>query len=84
LLAGAISVSAGCNNYSPAISFFIGCLGSGLYYSFRGLLLKFEVDDPMEITKVHGICAFWGLLAVGLFDQDKGFVTAGSVKLLSI
>ena len=33
---------------------------------------------------MHGICGFWGVLAVGIFDKDVGLLHIGSVAQLEI
>ena len=38
----------------------------------------------MGITEVHGFCGIWSLLAVGLFDIDKGLMYTGYANQLLI
>ena len=33
-----------------------------------------RIDDPIEAFQVHGVCGLWGLIAVGIFHQEKGLI----------
>lgn len=35
------------------------------------LLKKFKVDDVVDAIPVHGACGAWGVLAVGLFGNER-------------
>ena len=69
MLSGTISIAAACDSIdvwqAVAISF-IGCM---LYSVGSKMLIKFELDDPMESFLVYGVQGFWGAIAAGLFDK---------------
>ena len=69
MLSGTISIAAACDSIdvwqSVAISF-IGCL----FYSVGSkMMIKLELDDPMESFLIYGVQGLWGTVAVGLFDK---------------
>ena len=69
MLSGTISIAAACDSIdvwqAVAISF-IGCM---LYSVGSKMLIRFELDDPMESFLVYGVQGFWGAIAAGLFDK---------------
>ena len=50
ILAGAVSITAGCADVEPWAAFIIGILGSFVYSSACVLLKKLQIDDPVEAT----------------------------------
>ena len=84
LIAGLVSICAGCAFVAPWAALLIGFLGGViavwgvLFCERRGL------DDPVGATAVHGFAGIWGMLALGLLadgsfgDQYNG--VAGNVK----
>jgi ammonium transporter, Amt family len=50
----------------------------------KKIIVRAEIDDPMDITEVHGFCGVWSIIAVGIFDIDKGLVYTGSMNQLGI
>jgi len=67
MLGGLVAITAPCAFVSPLAAFFIGlvagliCVNSVLFWE------RIHVDDPVGAISVHGVCGFWGLIAVGLF-----------------
>jgi Amt family ammonium transporter len=43
---------------------------------------KAGVDDPVGAIAVHGLCGIWGVLAVGIFGADVGFLNGGDFAQL--
>ena len=84
VLAGLVSVSASCSNIELWSACLIGLIGSMIYTTTRKLFIRFEVDDPLDITEIHGFCGIWSVLAVGIFDKDFGLLYKGSLKQLSL
>lgn len=77
MLAGCVSITASCDNVSLFGSFCIGII-AGFFYILAVLILsKVEIDDPLEASIVHGVCGLWGVLAVGVFDKDRGLIYTG-------
>lgn len=73
ILAGLVSITAGCSVVEPLESIFIGIVG-GLVYQGASMLLKLlKVDDVVDAFPVHGACGLWGIVALGLFgNPDQG------------
>lgn len=82
LLAGAVSITAGCADVEPYAAFIIGILGAFVYSTACVIMRKLQIDDPVEATQVHGFCGVWGVLAMGLFNKEKGLLYGGGGKLL--
>ena len=75
LLAGLVSITAGCAFVAPAAAVLIGAV-AGLITcsSVVALERRFRIDDPVGAISVHGVCGAWGALALGLFaDGSYGF-----------
>ena len=71
ILAGLVSITAGCYvvDYSSAVIIgFIGGIFVVLAVAFFDLI---EVDDPVGATSVHLVCGIWGTLAVGIFANPN-------------
>lgn len=66
MMAALVSVTAGSVVLHPWESLLIGLVGAvlGVFGSYfvRHILV---LDDPLSVISVHGLCAIWGLLAVG-------------------
>lgn len=55
-----------------------------IYSQSKKIISRFEIDDPLDISEVHGFCGIWAVLAVGIFDIDKGFFYTGIPDQLGI
>ncbi|UQZ90161.1 ammonium transporter [Deltaproteobacteria bacterium Smac51] len=79
VLAGLVGITAGCFEVSPAGAVIIGFL-SGILVVFSVLFIDqvLKIDDPVGAVSVHGVCGFFGTIAVGLFAAPGyGSDTAG-------
>ena len=72
MLAGLVSVTAGCSVFHPMPTVAIGLLGGAIYMAASEGFLWVQVDDPLDATAIHGVCGVWGLIAVGLFGNGNG------------
>lgn len=83
VLAGLVSITAGCDAVSPKGACLIG-LGAGIVVvvSIEFMEKFIKVDDPVGAISVHGMCGAYGTLAVGFLSVDEGVFYKGSVKLL--
>ena len=84
VIAGLVSVSASSFNIELWAAGMIGGLGFMIYYHSKKTICRYGIDDPMDITEVHGICGIWSVLAVGLFDKDVGLLYTGTLDQLMI
>lgn len=80
LLAGLVSITAGCGavyNWAAAL---IGLVGGVLVvFAVEFIDKKLKIDDPVGAVAVHGVCGAWGVIAVGLFaaTDAEGFWKKG-------
>jgi hypothetical protein len=81
LLAGLVSITAGCGDVKPWAAVVTGLVGGPVYLLFTHLLLRFHVDDPIGAVAVHFGAGAWGLVAVGLFHHTRGVVYGGIDQL---
>jgi len=72
LLAGLVSITAGCNAVEDWAAFIIGALGAVFYFLTWWGLTKFKIDDAIFASAVHGSCGIWGVIATGLFHMEGG------------
>ncbi|MDR1215384.1 MAG: ammonium transporter [Treponema sp.] len=80
LLAGLVSITAGCAIVSPGASIVIGFLGGILVVAAVEFIDKvLKVDDPVGASSVHLACGIFGTIAVGIWGNAP---SAGVVGLL--
>merc|ERR1712070_1288639 len=73
ILAGLVSITAGCAVVKAWESLIIGVIGAFVYVGSSFLLQYLKVDDPVDAFSVHGACGIWGVLAAGIFgNPDEG------------
>jgi Amt family ammonium transporter len=73
ILAGLVSITAPCGNVEAGSALAIGLIGAFVYQGASVLLVRLEIDDPVDAVPVHGFCGCWGVLAAALFDWGVGF-----------
>jgi len=66
LLAGLVSITAGCDASNMYWSIAIGVIGGCVFAGSIRLVKALGVDDPLDAFSVHGACGFWGCIASGL------------------
>lgn len=93
ILGGLVSITAISSTCQPWLALFIGFIGGALSSYGKRFLIYVEVDDPVTAIPVHLFCGIWGMIAVGLFCDDKiehglsryaGIVYGGHVKFIGI
>lgn len=84
VLAGMVSVTASCNNIELWAAAAVGIIGSTIYTQMQKLISRFEIDDPLDISEVHGFCGIWAIIAAGIFDKTSGFFYTGNARQLGI
>jgi len=72
MLAGLVAITGVCDRVEPWAAFVIGALSSIVYGFSCKLLQVLDIDDPIEASPVHGFTGFFGLIAVGIFDNQYG------------
>ena len=67
-IAGLVAGSAGCGQFSPLETVFVGLVaGSLVTFAVEMLELKLLIDDPGGAISVHLGAGLWGVFAVSLF-----------------
>jgi len=66
-LAGMVALCAGCNVYEPWAALIVGAGGGLGFYAVHHLMLKINLDDPLDAVAVHGAGGLVGLLSVPWF-----------------
>jgi Amt family ammonium transporter len=84
VLAGLVSVTAGCARIELWSAAIIGIIGSMIFLLSKKLIQRNEIDDPMDISEIHGVCGWWSIIAVGIFDVEEGLIYTGMPSQLSI
>ena len=80
ILAGLVSITAGCNVVEPWAAFVLGLIGGVVYTISCKLLIKMQIDDPLSASPVHFFCGAWGVIGTGLFatKANNGLLTGGA------
>jgi Amt family ammonium transporter len=76
VLAGLVSITAGCSVVSDSNSILIGLIGGLVYVAADKLMIKLGVDDPVNAVAVHGFCGLWGVLSIGIFSTSEEIFAA--------
>jgi len=88
LLAGLVSISAGCAFVAPGAALTIGMIGGILAVVAVLFIERRGVDDPVGVASVHGFAGAWGMLAVGLLadgnDSVRGLLYGGGAGQLVV
>lgn len=79
ILAGLVSVTAGCYVFGYGGAFWAGLIGGVLVVFAVGFFDSIKIDDPVGATSVHLVCGIWGTLAVGLFANPNNATQGGEV-----
>ena len=91
ILAGLVSITAGCGNLTMVGSWVAGLIGGVIVVFSVSALDSAGIDDPVGAFSVHGVCGVWGTLVVGLWGFDiqgdgspLGLLVGGGVEQLGI
>ena len=84
VLAGLVSITAGCNVVGPNSAIVIGLIAGVLVDVAVICIDKLKIDDPVGAIAVHGVNGLFGVIAVGLFATEGGLFFGGGVELLGI
>jgi ammonium transporter, Amt family len=83
ILAGLVSITAGCNVVGPMSAIIIGFI-AGILVDVAVLFFdKMKVDDPVGAIAVHGVNGLFGTLAVGVFAIEGGLFFGGGLDLFT-
>lgn len=76
VLAGLVSITAGCSTVDPYGAFIIGLLAAPVYVFASKLLKRLGIDDVVDAFPIHGVCGFYGVFMTGLFATKNNFASA--------
>jgi Amt family ammonium transporter len=82
ILAGLVSITAGCNVVGPGSAILIGLIAGVLVDVAVLFFDRLKVDDPVGAVAVHGVNGLFGTIAVGFFAQEDGLFFGGGTSLL--
>ena len=82
VLAGLVSITAGCNVVGPTSAIIIGTIAGVLVDVAVVFFDKIKVDDPVGAIAVHGVNGLFGTMAVGFFAIEGGLFYGGGISLL--
>ena len=82
ILAGLVSITAGCNVVDANSAIIIGAIAGVLVDIAVIFFDKVKIDDPVGAIAVHGVNGLYGTLAVGLFATENGLFFGGGTSLL--
>ena len=83
ILAGLVSITAGCGNMTLTGSWLAGFVGGVIVVFAVSALDSLGVDDPVGAFSVHGVCGIWGTVVIGLWGVDGMDPSAAGIGLLN-
>jgi len=83
ILAGLVSITAGCGNMTFAGSWLAGAAGGLLVVVAVAAIDSAGIDDPVGAFSVHGVCGVWGTIVIGLWGVDGMDPGAAGIGLLN-
>jgi Amt family ammonium transporter len=75
-LTGLVAITAGCATVEPWAAFVIGLVAGWVYLAASALILRFKIDDAVDAIPVHMFGGAWGVIATGLFSNERRMATA--------
>lgn len=83
VLSGLVAITAACNEVSPWGALIVGVVAGLIYPLFSHIVENLlRVDDIVDAAAVHLGSGAWGLVAVGLLDNEEGLLATGNYVLL--
>ncbi len=83
ILAGLVSITAGCGNMTLSGSWLAGFVGGVIVVFAVSALDSLGIDDPVGAFSVHGVCGIWGTVVIGLWGVDGMDPGAAGIGLLN-
>lgn len=71
VLAGLVTITAGCHVISPALTVPAAAIGAVLCFGTMKLLEQLQIDDVVGAFPVHGVGGAWGTIAVAVFGTPE-------------
>ena len=74
--------AAGCDSTPAEWCIAVGIISGCGCYAWSMLMQYLKIDDPVDAVAVHGCCGVLGVLCIGLFHKENGFILTGNIDLL--
>lgn len=81
MLSGLVAVNASVDNIEHWAAILIGIIATVFYSCGSKIYERLHIDEPTDSSLIHAIGGFWGVLAVGFFDNNNGIVFTGNFHL---
>lgn len=81
VICGLVAITACCNNVENWAAFVIGILSCPVSVLAIFVIKKLGIDDPINAAAIHTSNGVWGLIAVGIFDNTKGFISGNTKEM---
>jgi Amt family ammonium transporter len=76
ILAGLVSITAGCSTVDVWAAMIIGLTGGMVYFLASQLLVKLRIDDVVDAIPVHMFCGAWGVIITSFFITKANYSNA--------
>jgi Amt family ammonium transporter len=76
VLAGLVSITAGCAVVEPYGAVIVGLIAGPVYLLASKTLKVCGIDDVVDAFPVHGACGCWGVIAAALFATKENYAAA--------
>ncbi|HVR33587.1 MAG TPA: ammonium transporter [Acidimicrobiia bacterium] len=76
-LGGLVGITAAPDIIPTHFAVLVGLVAGFVVVQGMLAIEKAGIDDPVGAITVHGLCGIWGVLAVGIFGADVGFLNGG-------
>tara|TARA_Y100001968_G_scaffold80367_1_gene71527 strand:+ start:569 stop:2059 length:1491 start_codon:yes stop_codon:yes gene_type:complete len=83
ILAGLVSITAGCGNMTFSGAWLAGFAGGVIVVFAVSALDAAGIDDPVGAFSVHGVCGVWGTVVIGLWGVDSMDAGAAGIGLFN-
>ncbi len=91
ILAGLVSVTAGCGELTFVGAWVAGLIGGIIVVFSVAALDAAGIDDPVGAFSVHGVCGVWGTVVIGLWGFNiqgdgapLGLLVGGGINQLGV
>ncbi|KAH9513748.1 ammonium transporter Amt1 [Bulinus truncatus] len=75
-----VSICGGCNAMRPWGAALVGFIAAFIMKALEKLLIRFEIDDPLNAVGIHFGGGVWGTLSVAIFKYNSGILMEWSQR----
>lgn len=84
MLTGLVVVTGDCDNIHTWAACLFGIIGGIIYHIMSKVLIKAQIDDPIDAVPVHFAGGLTGTFLTGLFDLTGGLFYGGGGQLMGM